>query len=364
MTDRRKLAQLEAARLNKQYGDLTGALGSDEFVLNVLPSGVLSLDYALGIGGYGKGHLVQVFGPPDVGKSSVIGYNAMLQTQLEGGLCGVIAIEPGFSREWAARHGLDPELIVIARPDTVEDAFEILTEWVEGDILDFVLFDSVGAAVSEVERKDGAKSRVGGQSKVITDGVKRITMPVWKNNKIVMFLNQIRDDMNSRYANTYKPPGGNALEHHVSTNIQLKVKGYHKVKGDVDGEEIAIGREIVAIVTRNKLAEGSNRRAIFDYYMMETRDHKLGVDTSSDVLNTALRTGVFEKAGSMYRHSIFPLSNTGFNQVVGKEGVARFFEENPDSLPTIRNDVLAVMLEEQERLREKKKPELKVVNND
>lgn len=334
--------QAERTRLDKNYGFKTGALASQEYKLNVVPTGILALDYALGTGGWPLGHPVEVFGPPDIGKSSVLGFNAIKQAQKEGKTCGIIALEPSFDKEWAIKNGIDPELVIIARPDTGEDAFAILHDWVTGDIIDFILFDSVGAVLREKEQDTNGKANVGGQSSLITWGIKRILVPAWKNNKGVILLNQVRDNMNSRIPGLVDSPGGWALKHSCPIRVELKPgrDRYTERSGTgKDAHDVIVGRQIVAIVQRNKLSEGTQHRARFDFYQKEVEDHPLGVDATADLLATATRTNVIEKAGAWYRHEVFPEG-----QLNGKKAVDEFVKENPEVVDDLRKQVLDVML--------------------
>lgn len=336
-------AQQEAARLEKKFGHKTGAVGSEDFQLNVVPTGSLALDYALGTGGWPLGHPVEVFGAPDIGKSSVIGFSAIKNAQKMGLLCGIIALEPGFDQEWAYKNGVDPETVVIARPDNGEVAFEILHDWVQDNVVDFIVFDSIGAVVAEMERKEGAKVKVGGQSPLITMGVKRILTPAWKHNKGVIFLNQQRDDMNSRIPGVKTSPGGNAIHHSAAIRVHLKSSG-SPFKTTIEGDDIVIGRTLVAIVKRNKLAEGTNKRAEFDFYQMDTEESTVGIDSAKDIVATAMRTGVIEKAGGYYRHPVFPGEK---HQLQGKDAVYDFLLESDAAVERIRQEVLKVMFVKQ-----------------
>lgn len=334
---RMAVALREAERLTQKYGTKAGDTGASQYDLGITSTGVLALDYALGIGGWPEGHLVMVFGPPDIGKSSSLGLAAIREAQKAGKLCGIIALEPNFDKQWAIKHGVIPDLVVIARPNTGEEAFEILIEWVEGDLVDFVLFDSLGALVGETEREEGAKARVGGASKLITDGTKRILMPCWKNRKTVLFMNQIRDDLNSRVPGMVKPPGGHGQEHASSIILQLK-PGKDQYKLKIDGEEVLIGRTIVAVVKRNKLAQGSNQRAQFDFYQKEVDGYPFGIDTTEDVIATGMMTGVIRLDGSWYKYDGFP-----GGKVQGKKGVSQVIRDDPTLVDVIRGQVLARM---------------------
>lgn len=341
MDTRMAVVQREAERLTKKYGNKAGDTGASDYDLGVTSTGVLALDFATGIGGWPEGHPVMVFGPPDIGKSSSLGLAAVREAQKAGKLCGIIALEPSFDKVWAAKHGVIPELVVIARPNTGEEAFEILIEWVNDDIIDFILFDSLGAIVGEGERKEDAKAKVGGSSKIITEGTKRILMPCWKNRKTVLFLNQIRDDIKSRIPGMVKPPGGHGQEHISSIIIQLK-PGKDQYKKVIDGEEVLIGRTVVAVIKRNKLAQGTNQRAQFDFYQKEVEGFPFGIDTAADVIATGMTTGVIRLDGSWYKHEAFP-----GGKAQGKGGVAELIKAEPKLVDVVRKGVLMKMFEVQ-----------------
>lgn len=363
MSDKlKKQAQQEAARLERRYGHKSASIGSEQFKFDVIPTGVLALDYALGTGGWSKGHMTEVFGPPDIGKSSAMGLTAFANAQQEGLLCGLIALEPTFDPDWAIKHGVDPDLLVVGRPDDGLQAFGMLHEWVREDIVDFIVFDSIGAILRPQETIDGAKPSSHGQAALITWGVKNAVMPVWKNNKCVVLLNQIRDDSKSPVPGALDSPGGHALRHLCPVRIQLRQRG-SALKARVDGDEIVIGRTIKATIIRNKLSEGSNKSAEFDYYLMDTEDSTVGIDTGKDIVSTAIRTRVIEKAGSYYRHETFPPDNTGKRQVQSKDSVYEYLATNPKAVEQIRNEVLVVMLQKQGEVKSFK-PELEVVDGE
>lgn len=357
MSELAKRAQQEAARIERKFGLKAGSTGAESFKLNVIPTGSLALDYALGTGGWPLGHPVEVFGPPDIGKSSVIGFNAIRIAQANGLLCGIVAMEPSFDPEWAVQNGVDPEGVVIGRPDHGEDAFQMLYDWVTGDLVDLIVFDSIGAVLKETEAKEDGKPNQGGQSSLITWGVKRILTPCWKNNKCVIFLNQVRDDMRSRIPGMVESPGGHALKHSASMRVEMKSTG-SPFKAKIEGEDVVIGRTLVAVIKRNKLSEGSNRRAEFDFYQLETEEHPIGIDWAKDVIATAIRTQAISKGGAWYSHPTFPGEK---HQLQGRDAVEEFLIETPKALERIRDEVLTVMLRKQEE-RKKTKPSLEVVD--
>lgn len=345
MTDlARKRLAAEAARLSKRYGDKSGTLGSEQFQLDVVPTGSLALDYTLGTGGWPRGHIVHVFGEPDVGKSSTLGLAAFAGAQSKGLTTGLIAVEPGFDASWARKNGVDPDLLVVARPSNGEDAFNILYEWVTGDIVDFMIFDSIGGVVTPSEDQVDGKARVGGAAGLITSGLRRIANSVLLNNKGVILLNQVREDMNARYAGQVKPPGGKYLTHAADIWVHLRqssgAESVKKIK--IDGDDVIVGRNLTAHITRNKMTEGTGHKAKFWYYNMSTEVYgPVGIDRTADIVATGLRTGVIGRAGSYYRHAAFPGDK---QQIMGIDGVGEFLAAYPKVVEKIRNEVLTAMM--------------------
>lgn len=337
-------AKAEVARLEKQHGVQAASLGSEKFSFGSVPTGSLALDYALGTAGWPLGHPVEIFGERDIGKSSVLGLSAIRNAQEMGLLCGIIALEPGFDDEWAVKNGVDPDLVIVRRPDTGEEAFQTLHEWVNGDVIDFILFDSIGAVLKENEtagqREDGkAKPMQGGASGLITWGLKNCLMPVFKNKKGLILLNQIRADMDSRFSGQVKTPGGEALNHICAQIVHLKGAG--TIKETVPGQEKAIvtGRDLVAIIERNKLSEGTKKRAEFKYYNTETEDHPVGIDSGSDITRTAIRTRVIIRKGKTYYNEALP-----DGKMVGKDRVADYLVENAEARAAVRAQVIEAMI--------------------
>lgn len=344
----RKRLEMEAARLSSKYGRKAGALGSETFKLNVVPTGSLALDFALGTGGWPLGHPIHLYGEPDIGKSSTLGLAAFRNAQAMGLTTGLIAVEPGFDPVWAVKNGVDPAMLVVARPDNGQDAFDILYDWVTGDVVDFIVFDSIGGVVNPKEDQAEGKVQVGGASNLITMGIRRVLMPTWKNNKGLILLNQVRDDLKSRFGNV-KPPGGRLLTHACDVWVHLRqssgADAFHKIKDD--GEDIAVGRNLTAHITRNKLCEGTGVKAKFWYHNMATEAFgPVGIDGTADILATGLRTGVISRGGSYYKHQSFPGEK---HQVVGKDGLKALFATEPKVVEVIRKDVLSVMMQQGER---------------
>lgn len=333
-----------AKRFERKYGHQASSGGRFNRVIDVTSTGILSLDFALGTGGWEDGTINEVFGPPDIGKSSIIGFNAIIEQQKKDRICAIVALEPGFDPKWAEKNGVDLDKLIIGWPDNGEDAFNMAYDFVMDDDIQFVLFDSIGAVLRPSEAGEKGKPSQGGQSALITWGVKRLQMPSWKRKKTVILLNQVRDDMNARIPGLVDSPGGHALKHTCEVRVQLKPgKDQYKVKmgsGD-DAHDVTVGRSIVAIVRRTKRSEGTGARAVFDFYSMETDNLPFGVDKEWDIINTAKRAGVITGTGWL-NHELFPEG-----KLHGKDAVAKYLKENVLATETIKRQVLSEMKDEQ-----------------
>lgn len=345
-------------RSRKKWGAKAAYLGNQHFPLDVIPTGIMALDYALGIGGWPRGHCVEVYGQPNIGKTSILGYSAISQAQKMGLQCGIIAIEPRFDMTWAPRLGVDIDELPVFYPDHGEMVFEMLREFTMDPVVpfDFILFDSIGAIASAVELKPEAGSRVGGQSKLITDGVKRVLMAAWKHQVGIMFVNQQRDDQNARIQGLVESPGGWAIKHAAMYRIHLK-RGKDRFTAKVDGEDRVIGQELVAQIKKSAAGDSLGATARFNFYHQEVANEAFGLDITNDVINTGLRTKVIEQAGAYFRHPTFGPKG----QLQGRASVGEFLGENPKAVEQIRNEVLEVM-EIKRSKAQAAKPDLEIVN--
>lgn len=340
--DKAEMAKRYALELEQEFGYRAGSVGSTNFPTEVTSTGCLDLDFTLGTGGWPYGHIVEIFGPPDIGKSSGLGLPAIANAQEDGKLCAIVALEPNFDSDWAFAHGVDPDTVIIGRPDNGLDAFHMLHKFVHSEAIDMILFDSIGAILRENEAKEGANPNQGGQSALITWGVKAAAMPAWKKGKSVILINQIRDDMKARVQGLVDSPGGHALKHACSIRVQLK-PGKDKWTVKENGDDVISGRQVVATVKRNKLSEGTGKKATFNYWQKPTVEHDVGIDMVEDVINAGKRSGVIKQAGAWYYYDEFPENKSGKKALQGKAELSKFLTDNGEVYWHIRDDVLDVM---------------------
>lgn len=344
MTDQRKarVAKL-AEESNKRYGAKAASVGRVDYGAKYYSTGSLALDYTLGTGGLPSNSMTEVFGPPSIGKTTIMGSGILRSVHQSGGVTATIATEPDFDEEWMAQHGVDPELNIVFRPDNGEEAYLILRDLVYNKDVDYVLFDSLGNISSAKEQK-GETPQAFGNAALNTWGIKQVAVRAWKNQVGIMFINQIRDDSSARIQGLVKSTGGHAVHHNMKIRIQLKPgKEQYKIKvpSSVSGqssEDLMIGREIRAVIAKNKAATALAKTAAFDFYHVDTEgEYPFGVDVGKDVVSTALVSGVIQGSGWL-NHEVFP-----GGKINGKAKAYEFFEEHPEHIERIRKEVLDVM---------------------
>lgn len=334
-TDIRKArADKLAADGIKKYGALSAIAGKSGIKTKYYSTGSRALDYRLGTGGLPGNAMSEVFGPPSIGKTTVLGFALLRSVQAKGGLTAMIATEPDVEEEWLERHGVNPDYNVIFRPDTGEEAFAIMKDLVYDKAVDYILYDSLGGTSSEKEQKSDVPQAFGNAA-LNSWGIRNVATRCWKNEVGILFINQIRDVTNSRLP-AVKPPGGHTVEHFMKIIIQLK-PGKEKYDAKIDGEDVRIGQELVAVMKKNKAAEGLGKTAKFDFYHIETDEAPFGVDIVMDVLNTAMTIGVVKGSGWL-NHPVFE-----GGKINGKPKAAEFLRNNPKAIEAIDKDILAVM---------------------
>jgi len=338
MNDKRRdtLEKIRNKTINS-FGANSSIIGSDKYVLNVVSSPSLMLDYKLGIGGFPYGGMVEVFGANSLGKTTCIGYGTLANVQREGKIPALIAMEPNFDEDWAFKlHGLDPNLILVQRPDNAEQAFEMLYDLVYDTEVNYILLDSVGAMGASSTQERG-KQKAYGVSSEVTSGLNAVMPRLWKANKGLMILNQQRQGSGGTQT-WYESPGGEGLKHHASIRIHLK-PGANKYYSVIDGDRVLVGRELKCVFKKNRMSQAANKSAEFTFYNIETKEYGLGIDKVLDVINTAKVSGVMKPQGSWLEHQVFPKG-----KMQGIVKARAFFKENPEAFEIIRKDVMGVMI--------------------
>ena len=321
-----KIKALEAAitKIEKDFGK--GAimkLGDSGNHMNVetVPTGSLSLDVALGLGGVPKGRIVEIYGPESSGKTTVA-LHMVAEVQKRGGIAGFIDAEHALDPVYAKNIGVDIDNLYISQPDCGEQALEIAETMVRSGAVDIVIVDSVAALVPKAEIDgDMGDSHVGLQARLMSQALRKLTSIVSKSNCIVIFINQLREKIGVFFGNPETTTGGKALKFYAS--VRLDIRRIQTIK---NGEE-AVGNRTKVKVVKNKMAPPF-KSAEFDVLYGE------GISKEGSVLDMALQCNVVKKSGSWFTYDGDQLGQ-------GRENVRKFLKDNPQITEEIGNKVKA-----------------------
>ena len=330
--DENKLKALESAmaQIERNYGKGAVMKLGDNAHLNVetVPSGSLSLDIALGVGGVPKGRVVEVYGPESGGKTTVA-LHMVAEVQKRGGIAGFIDAEHALDPVYAKKIGVDIDNLYISQPDTGEQALEITETMVRSGAIDIVIVDSVAALVRKAEIEgDMGDSHVGLQARLMSQALRKLTAIIGKTSCTVIFINQLREKVGVMFGNPETTTGGRALKYYSS--IRLEVRRGEQIKKD--GE--AIGNRTRIKVVKNKVAPPF-REAEVDIIYGE------GISREGDILDLAAKEDIVNKSGAWYAYG-------GSKIGQGRENAKTYLKEHPD-----------VMAEIEEKVREKFSKETK-----
>ena len=330
--DENKLKALESAmaQIERNYGKGAVMKLGDNTHLNVetVPSGSLSLDIALGVGGVPKGRVVEVYGPESGGKTTV-GLHMVAEVQKRGGIAGFIDAEHALDPVYAKKIGVDIDNLYISQPDTGEQALEITETMVRSGAIDIVIVDSVAALVPKAEIEgDMGDSHVGLQARLMSQALRKLTAIIGKTSCTVIFINQLREKVGVMFGNPETTTGGRALKYYSS--IRLEVRRGEQIKKD--GE--AIGNRTRIKVVKNKVAPPF-REAEVDIIYGE------GISREGDILDLAAKEDIVNKSGAWYAYD-------GNKIGQGRENAKTYLKEHPD-----------IMAEIEQKVREKFSKEIK-----
>lgn len=337
-TRKARAAQLAVSK-TKAYGEKSAIAGRSGISTKYYSTGSATWDYMLGTGGWPGNAFSEVYSPPSMGKTSIVGAGVTVSVQQAGGLTAWIATEPDVDEDWLERLGVNLDYNVVFRPDTGEEAWTLLRELVYDRAVDYVVWDSL-AGTSSAKEQNAEVPVAFGNSSMNSWGIRNVAVKAWKNQVGVMFLNQVRDVPNQKGLPILKSPGGHALEHFMKIRVQLK-PGKDKYTATIDGDNIMVGREIIAVMHKNKAAEGLGKSAGFDFYHIETDEYGLGFDRAVDLLNVAKITGVVKGSAPLH-HPALPGEK---HQARGKAHFKEIVSEDPSILEAIQEDVYKVMKE-------------------
>ena len=315
-----KALNLAMEQITKQFGDGSiMKLGDAKKVdVELLPSGSLSLDLALG-GGYPKGRIIEIYGPESSGKTTLT-LHAIAEIQKQGGTAAFIDAEHALDPSYARKLGVDIENLLIAQPDNGEQALEIAETLVRSNAVDLIVVDSVAALTPQAEIDgDMGDSHMGLQARLMSQALRKLTGIINKSKATVIFINQIRMKIGVMFGNPETTTGGNALKFYASVRMDIRRTGQIKVGDDI------IGNRTKVKIVKNKIAPPF-RLAEFDIMYNE------GISKTGDILDLAAQYGVVEKSGAFYKYG-------GETIGQGRDKTKTFLKDNPEIMSEIDNKV-------------------------
>ena len=331
MASSEKLKALQAAmdKIEKNFGKGSIMKMGDEVIeqIEVIPTGSIGLNAALGVGGYPRGRIIEIYGPESSGKTT-LAIHAIAEAQKAGGIAAFIDAEHAFDRFYAEKLGVDVDNLFISQPDNGEQALEIAEQLIRSSAIDIIVIDSVAALTPKAEIEgDMGENKVGLQARLMSQALRKLTSAVSKTRTTCIFINQLREKIGVMFGNPETTTGGNALKFYAS--VRLDIRGGQAIK---DGEDM-IGKATKVKVVKNKVAPPF-RRAEFDIMFGE------GVSRAGEIIDLGADMGIVKKSGSWYSYN-----DTKLGQ--GRDAAKQCVTDNPE---------LAEELEAQifERLREGK----------
>lgn len=324
-----KLKVLKAVmdKIEKDFGKGSIMRMSSEQVTDipVIPSGSITLDVALGVGGYPKGRVIEIFGPESSGKTT-LAIHAIAEAQKQGGIAAFIDAEHAFDSYYAQKLGVDVDNLLISQPDNGEQALEIADSLIRSSAIDIIVIDSVAALTpkAEIEGEMG-DSKMGLQARLMSQALRKLTASIAKTKTVCIFINQLRDKIGVIYGNPETTTGGNALKFYASVRIDIRRTSVIK-----DGEE-QLGTRARVKVVKNKVAPPF-KKAEFDIMFGE------GISKLGEIIDLAVDFGIVKKSGSWFSYG-----ETKIGQ--GRDAVKDFLTSNAEICAEVETKVREVMMQ-------------------
>ena len=326
-----KLKALQAAmsKIEKDYGKGSIMKLGDEHIekVDVIPTGSISLNAALGVGGYPKGRIIEIYGPESSGKTT-LAIHAIAEAQKTGGIAAFIDAEHAFDRFYAAALGVDIENLLISQPDNGEQALEIADQLIRSAAVDIVVVDSVAALTPKKEIEgDMGDNVVGLQARLMSQALRKLTSTVSKTNTTCIFINQLREKIGVMYGNPETTTGGNALKFYASVRLDIR-----RVTSIKDGDNV-IGNQVRVKIVKNKVAPPF-RKAEFEITFGE------GISKVGEIVDLGVEYGIIQKSGSWFSYNETRLAQ-------GRDATKQVIKDNPELAEEIEAKIMEAIKEKQ-----------------
>lgn len=322
-----KLSALNQAleRIEKDFGKGSIMKLGDEVIedVEVIPTGSISLNYALGVGGFPRGRIIEIYGPESSGKTT-LALHAIAEAQKTGGIAAMIDAEHAFDRFYAEKLGVDVNNLLIAQPDNGEQALEIAEQLIRSAAVDILVVDSVAALTPKGEIEgDMGERNVGLQARLMSQAMRKLTGAIARTNTTCIFINQLREKIGVMFGPSETTTGGNALKFYAS--VRLDIRSSSTIK---DGDDI-LGRHTKVKVVKNKVAPPF-RRAEFDIMFGE------GISRSGEIIDLGVEYGIIKKSGSWFSYE-------GSKLAQGRDAAKRVIMDNPELADELESKIMEAM---------------------
>ena len=311
-SEKLKALQMAMAKIEKDFGKGSIMKMGEENIehVDVIPTGSIGLNAALGVGGYPKGRIIEIYGPESSGKTT-LAIHAIAECQKSGGIAAFIDAEHAFDRFYAQKLGVNTNDMLISQPDNGEQALEIADQLIRSAAVDIVVIDSVAALTpkAEIEGEMG-DNKVGLQARLMSQALRKLTATISRTNTTCIFINQLREKIGVMFGNPETTTGGNALKFYSSVRIDIRRKETIK-----NGDE-AIGNTVKVKIVKNKVAPPF-RKCEFDIMFGQ------GISRSGEIVDVGVELGILKKSGSWFSYNESKLAQ-------GREATKKLIEDNPE----------------------------------